>query len=236
MRFHSAFCVAAALAVLTAACDEGGDDGTGVQQTARVRVVNASSATVGSLGVATGGTTIGSALTYGTAGTVCTTVPVTSGGNTFALTANGTSVGSLAGTLSPGREYTLVVTGTGATANAILLDNSATTPTTGTYGVRFVNATLNPGNVYATPVGTANLATSTTLSGGSNLGALGSTAFLPSATANTMFWLTSTSSPSTVFATTGSAGVTFPAAGTSTIVFLPQPTTGGSSFVQANGC
>jgi hypothetical protein len=234
MRFHSV-CIAAAFAMLTVACDDG-DDLTGLPEAALVRVVNAAAGTAGPVTVATGGTAIGSALTYGTAGATCTAVPITSGGNAFTFNVNGTTAGTITQSLTAGHEYTLVITGTGSAANAILVDNSTTTPTTGNYGVRFVNATVNAGDVYATPAGTQNLATSTVLSGGSNLAAFGSTGFLTSASANNMFWLTSANAPNTVFATTGNTGVAFPASRTSTIVFLPQANSTGSSFVQANDC
>ena len=170
----------AALSIVLVGCDDDDDNGTQPQQTALVRVVNASPSTAtADVFVGNQSTALGSGIATGTAGASCFQVPA--GSQTLNFRQGGSTTNIASATpfnFVAGQRYTVVLTGTGTTAgsrNAVVLsdDASVTAPATGQNAIRFFNATGTTGNVFVTAPGAAlgtasqtGLATNTATTGG----------------------------------------------------------------------
>ena len=170
----------AALSTVLVACGDDDDNGTQPQQTALVRVVNASPSTAtADVFVGNQGTALGSGIATGTSGASCFQIPA--GSQTLNFRQGGGTANIASATpfnFVAGQRYTVILTGTGTTAgsrNAVVLtdDASVTAPATGQNAIRFFNATGTTGNVYVTgpnaALGAANqtgLATNTATTGG----------------------------------------------------------------------
>ena len=227
MRFRLATLLLSGSALVLAACDDDDDDGpTQPTQTAQIRVVNASGASVD---VLSGTTSVTTALAANTGSTSCFTVPAGSS-TTLAFRAAGgtTNLATVTQTLTANQRYTLVLTGTGATSTATLLADATTDPTTGNNAIRFVNATATAGDVHVTtPTGTLGTATAAALAAGA-----ATTTFITVPTANTRVRLfnagTTTGTPRVDFTLptlTGNrvATVVLANPGTATFVVTPCP-------------
>ena len=170
----------AALSIVLVGCDDDDDNGTQPQQTALVRVVNASPSTAtADVFVGNQSTALGSGIATGTAGASCFQVPAGSQTLNFRQGGSTANIASASAfNFIAGQRYTVVLTGTGTTAgsrNAVVLsdDASVTAPATGQNAIRFFNATGTTGNVFVTAPGAAlgtasqtGLATNTATTGG----------------------------------------------------------------------
>ena len=139
------------LLVLTAACNdevptETGGPGTPV---ARVRIVNAAPG-VGNVEVLREGLTtpLAQNLNYGAFTQSCLQLPAGIA-HTLKFRQAGTEIASATITPAANARYTVFLTASGATRRVVALDD-AHTAATGFNGVRFINASSGPGDVYVT--------------------------------------------------------------------------------------
>jgi hypothetical protein len=150
-------------------------------QTARVRVVNLYPTST-SAGLFANGTAVGGNVNFGSAATTCVDVPV---GRSISFRSAGSST-DLTTIASPNftanNQYTVVLFGSGASAQSIVLnDNSITNPTAGNNAIRIFNGTGTAGDIWVTTPGGALTGTASA----ANLGAGAGTATFGSyATAN----------------------------------------------------
>ena len=161
------------LLVLTAACNSEVIPPTGGQGVpiARVRIVNAAPG-VGNVDVVREGvaTPLATNLNYGAFTQSCVQLPAD-----MAHTLNFRQAGNVltSATFTPvaNARYTIFLTGSGATRRAVVV-NDAHTAATGFNGVRIINASSGPGDVYVTtPDG--ELATASRVHGNFDVTALG---------------------------------------------------------------
>jgi hypothetical protein len=134
------------LALLASNCETGGDL-TGPDNQVSVRVVNAVGGVTGDLAVTANGRVIGTVLGYGAMGAEC--APISAGRINLAFgpaTADSTAIAGAALstqslTFAPGGSFTIVATGTAASAGFVVLNNAAFTGSIGSgqAAVRFVN-------------------------------------------------------------------------------------------------
>lgn len=151
-----------AAAVIMAACS--GKDSTNVTGpnggTARVRFVNAISDTSG-LNLTVGDTGAFSAVRFGSTTTGGSYVTVPAGNDSLYIRAAGNNslVTSLAHNLTAGGDYTVVLSGSAAAPNVLVLSDTNTAPASGNAAFRFVNAAYgNPNmDVYVTAPGVSDL-------------------------------------------------------------------------------
>jgi hypothetical protein len=153
----------AALSVALVACNDD-DNGTEPQQTALVRVVNASPSTpTADLFVGGQSTALAAGTATGSAAASCALVPADNQTLSFRQGGNATTIASaIPFTFASGQQYTIILTGSGTTTgarNAVVLTDDATitAPATGQNALRFFNATGTTGNVnvYVTAPGAA---------------------------------------------------------------------------------
>ena len=126
---------------------------------ARVRIVNAA-AGVGGVEVIRGGVTapLATNLNYGAFTQSCVQLPADVASTLYFRQGTDT-IATATFTPAADAKYTVFLTGSGATRRAVVLDD-AHTPATGFNGVRFINASSGPGDVYVTaPDGEPTLAT-----------------------------------------------------------------------------
>ena len=125
--------------------------GTGTE-IARLRIVNAAPGTP-ALEVTRNGVTtpLAQNLNYGAFTQTCVQLPANIA-HTLTFNSGGTSVGTATFTPEVGGRYTAFLTGSGATRRAIILSD-ATTATTGSNAVRFINVSSGAGDVYVTAPG-----------------------------------------------------------------------------------
>ena len=170
----------AALSIVLVGCGDDDDtNGTAPQQTALVRVVNASPTTAtADVFVGNQNTALGSGIGTGAAGASCFQVPA--GNQTLNFRQGGSTTNIASATpfnFVAGQRYTVILTGSGTTAGArqavVLSDDAVTAPTTGQNALRFFNATGATGNVHVTAPGAAagtasqtGLASNTATTGG----------------------------------------------------------------------
>ena len=218
-----------ALAALTlAACNDDTSTAPGnTVQTARVRVVNLYPTSTNA-GLFANGTAVGSNVNFGSAGATCVDVPVgqslsfRSGGSSTNLTTMATP------SLTAGQQYTLVLFGTGANAQSVLLsDNAITNPTAGNNAIRIFNATGTAGDVWIT---TPDADLTGTASAANLASGTGTTTFGSYATGNSqvrLFDLGATTGTPRVTTTISSANLSTNRVGT---VFLTESNlTGGTT-------
>jgi hypothetical protein len=151
----------AALSLLSvlAACS---DDSTTSpnNNTAMIRVVNASSSTTG-LNATAGSTSLASGLNFQNtnAAASCVSIPAGTQSLNFTSGSSGTSTGSVNSyNFQAGQSYTVVYYGNN---NVQVYPESYTAPTAGNYVARFINATANAGNIFVTTPG-ASIASNAT--------------------------------------------------------------------------
>ena len=227
MQYRHTALVLAALVTVAACSDDDDDDGpTGNQGQATVRVVNASSANA-TVSVLNGNTTLAPSVAFGTAGS-CVTVPA--GSQTLTFRSGTTNVAATAATpFTANTKYTVVLTGSGATAAATVLPDAFTAPTAGNNVVRFVNATGTAGDVFLTTADGAGTGTPTA----GNIGAGAFTTFASSANTNVRARLFDVGTTATPRADVTITGVTN---GPATVVFTPAIAAGGSTGFVVQPC
>ena len=222
-----------ALAAAAAACEDGDTAGViGTTNTANVRFVNAVSGVNGTVLLTANGTAVGSAQTFGNFSGTCSTV--TSGsGRTLAFgtpAAGGTTItgnlGTMTTSLTAGRKYTVIATGTSASPSLLVLDNTATAAGNGNANVRFVNATGQTLDFFATS--NATLGTPTF----SSVSSSGSSSFTAIPTANSTLTFRAPGANTTLFTTNG----TFAAGQNYTVLLLPNATNTGFQTVTLTDC
>src|SRR4051812_45800649 len=132
------------------ACNDDTSTAPTPTQTARVRVVNLYPTSTNA-GLFANGTAVGGNVNFGSAATTCVDVPVgqslsfRSGGSSTNLTSIATP------NLTANNQYTVVLFGSGTSAQSIVLnDNSITNPTTGNNAIRLFNGTGTAGDVWVT--------------------------------------------------------------------------------------
>jgi hypothetical protein len=139
--------VVLAVASLAFAVACGDKDPTGTTGNASVQFVNASSS--GTVTPAMGGQTLGTSLAFQQSSTTCQVIPA--GTQTLAFASSNTTVATIAATnFEAGRRYTVVLQGTGSSRSAVVLPDNFTSPGTGNYAIRFVNASNQTGNIHVT--------------------------------------------------------------------------------------
>ena len=232
------------LAVLAlGACDDD-DDPTGNNQTAQVRVVNATSATTGTnnfgtvslfRGSGTGTQVAGGIAAGSSSGTVnataCSptlTVPAGSQTLNFRATASTTNAASVTHTFVAGKRYLVILTGNNNTGlNAHVVEDIQENATTGNRRLRFFNASSTAGDIYATATTTGTPTGSPTAGG---LAARAASSYVPVPTANTGLRIYNTGTTTTARQSLTLNTTNFPASGNAWVFF-----TEAGAF-QVNAC
>src|SRR4051812_38570 len=161
---------AVSLLALAAAC---GDDDTELTSSnaALVQFVNASTITSAT---ASGGTTLGGSLGSQQATTNC--MLVAPGTQSLGFTNGAATIGTSSTTnLQAGQRYTVVLSGNTTASSTLVFPENYSTQSAGNYGVRFINATSQAGDVYVTtPTGSVSgTANSSLAAGGASGGSTG---------------------------------------------------------------
>lgn len=151
--------VALASVITVVGCSK--DDNTSPSNnTANVRIINASSTTTG-LNAMAGSTSLSSGLNFQNTNMPATCAAIPAGTQTINFTSgtSSTNIGSVANyDFQAGQNYTVVYYGNN---NAVVYPESFTSPTSGNYGARFINATGSPLDIYVGAPGTKWTSTST---------------------------------------------------------------------------
>lgn len=231
---------------LIAAC--GGDNNNGTNpnnNTALVRVVNASSSTTG-LNAMAGSTSLSNGLNFQNTNMAASCVAIPAGSQTINFTSGSstTNIGSVSNyNFQAGEAYTVVFYGNN---NAVVYPESYTAPTSGNYAARFINATGSAGNIFVTAPGASISSTATpsyanipaaAVSGFNSSTASGGT-FTSYPTGNNnvrLFGTTANPSTATPAAnyTIGSMSTT----GAQTVIFTPaNANNSGATAFQVNSC
>lgn len=164
MQMKKAAVLLAALAFV-AGCDDD-DDPLGPTNSASIQFVNASAGST--VTGAAGSQAVGSALTFQSGSLTCQYV---SPGAALQFAENGTAVATSSAQVVAGQRYTAVLMGTGTARTMIVVPEVYTTQTTGNYGLRFINATSQTGNIFVTtPTGTVSGTANATLTSGTATG------------------------------------------------------------------
>lgn len=221
-----------ASSVLLGACDDDDDNGTGPENNATVRFVNA---TAGALDVGTNGTfaTANSNVAFG-AGTSCIAIDPSSG--TLSFRENGETstfnpTGFNMSALQPGGTYTVLLSGTTGAYTANVFTDMFTGATSTQGRVRVINTT---GDSYGLFVGSAGTmpesATSATFASGT------ASTWVPVDVGQGQIWFTTGTGETQEIEFTSQA-FNVAANGYTTIVVAPPATEGGAlrSFV-VNAC
>ena len=143
------------LALAAAACDDD-DDVTGPDDAALLRVVNA--APVADVQVRVVGTATPLASDLDFRGSTQTCVEVPDGEQALVFSSSGVELATTAFTFERGLRYTAILVASGPTRRAVVLDDNEIVSTANN-GLRFINATPSPGDVYVTAPGGAVLPT-----------------------------------------------------------------------------
>ena len=235
------FAMLSLMAVLAlGACDDD-DDPTGTEETAQVRIVNATTGsnftTVSALH---GSTEIVSAIQAGQATVCATTYTVPEGNQTinFRTVAGGTTnQEQITFNFQANRRYTIILYGTNTDLRAMIVEDEATqqNATAGNRRFRLINASTNNTNadIYARTTSTGNptagTASATNVAAGAAATAGGSMYFtIP--TANNVFQLYNTGTVTGPRVSYNLVTAGFPASGNATILFTD------SGAYQINNC
>jgi hypothetical protein len=216
----------AALSLLSMLAACGSDDTTSPNNnTAMIRVVNASSSTTG-LNATAGSTSLSSGLNYQNTNMAasCVSIPAGTQSLNFTSGSSSTSIGSVSNyNFQAGQSYTVVYYGNN---NAQVYPETYTAPGSGNYAVRFINATGNAGNIFVTAPGASISSTATPSV--SNLASNSVSGFNSStATGGTFATYASGSNMARMFGTTANPNTATPA-GSYT---LSSPSTTGAQTV-----
>ena len=173
------YAILSLMAVLAlGACDDD-DDPTGNNQTAQVRIVNATSATTGtntftSVNVfrgndqLVGGVPAGVSTSTVNASACSPTLTVPTGSQTLNFRASGqtTNAASVTHTFVANRRYVVVLTGNNNTGlNAKVFEETTGTAASGNRRIRFFNASSTAGDIFASPTTTGAPTGSATVAG-----------------------------------------------------------------------
>jgi len=154
MRTRASIVLTTATALLIAslhAC--GGDDVTGPNTPANVRIVNVSSTTA-NLNATSGTKSLATGVNFQNAGATCAQVDAGSQTIGFTSGSSSTSVGSVTYNFQAGKNYTVVFYGAN---NAVVYPETFTAPNTGNMALRFMNATATAGDIFlTTPAGSVS--------------------------------------------------------------------------------
>jgi hypothetical protein len=230
---------------LVAACSNDDNNLTNPNNTALVRIVNASSTTSG-LNATSGSTSLSSGLNFQNTNMAasCVAIPVGTQNINFTSGSSSTNIGSVSNyNFQAGQAYTVVYYGNN---NVQVYPETYTAPTSGNYAARFINATANAGNIFVTAPSASISGTATpnvsglasnSVSGFNSTSATGGT-FTNFGTGNNfvrMFGTTanpSTATPSASY-TIGSMSTT----GAQTVIFTPaNAANGNANAFQVNSC
>lgn len=120
--------------------------------TASVRIVNAAPG-IQNVTVTRNGVTapLAQNLNYGSSTQSCVTLPV-GAAHTLTFSAGSTELASVIVDPAPSGKYTVFLTSSGATRRALVVSD-LTTAAAGSNGLRFLNASSGPGDVYVTTAG-----------------------------------------------------------------------------------
>ena len=237
MKKYAMLSLMAALAL--GACDDA-DDLLGPNNSAEIRVVNASTG-LPSVGLFRNGSQLVSGVGFQTASSCSNLRRVPSGSQTleFRSTANPATVKSVTATFAAGQRYTVVLFGPANNLQAVVLqdEENPVAATENNNRIRFINATPTAGDIFWTtatdPItGNANVANL-----GSGASTSGANLYRNIADANVRFRLFN------VGATTNPRGdytinttTSFPASRNTTIVFTDAATGGTTTGFQINNC
>jgi hypothetical protein len=214
------------LLAFAAACDSDDDTGLTSSNAALVQFVNASTITSAT---ASGGTTIGGSLGSQQASSTC--MLVSPGTQSLGFTNGGATIGTSATTnLQAGQRYTVILRGNSTSNSTIVLPENYTTQSSGNYGVRFINATSQAGDIFVTtPTGTiSGTANSSLAAGAASGGTTGTNGFLTFPTANNRVRFFASGNTSTALSDYTIANPSSTSA--TTVVFTNNSTGGVTAF------
>ena len=236
MKKYAMLSLMAVLAV--GACDDD-DDSLGPNNSAEIRVVNASTG-IPTVGLFRGGNQLVGGVGFQSASSCANLQRVPSGQQTleFRSTASPTTTKSVTATFVAGERYTIVLHGpTNALEVAVLQDEkSPVAATQNNNRLRFINATATPGDIYWTTAdgtigGTANV--NDLAAGASTTGA---NLYQNVASTNVRFRLTGATNTTVRGDYTINTTTSFPASRNATIVFTDAATGSTTTGFQINNC
>lgn len=230
---------------VVAACGNDNNSTNPNNNTALVRIVNASSSTTG-LNATSGSTSLSNGLNFQNTNMAASCVAIPAGTQTINFTSgsSSTNIGSVSNyNFQAGQAYTVVYFGNNSVQ---VYPESFTAPTSGNYTARFINAMSNAGNVFVTAPAASISSTATpnvsglgsnSVSGYNSTSATGGT-FTSFGTGNNFVRIFGTSAnPSTATPmasyTLGSMSTT----GAQTVIFTPaNAANGNANAFQVNSC
>jgi hypothetical protein len=230
-RHLTALALASAFAL--AACND--DSSTNPQnQTAQVRFINALSGT-NNLSVSAGGTSIGSALTFGQFNTACATVPISNTGLTFMSGSTTLSTANFTPGFVTGGKYTVIVSGTTSAPVYTVIRTDQGAPTSGQAGLRFAN--LTGGSTALDVFVAASGGTFGSTANATNIATGHVSDLFSVAAGSSIFRFNNTGTNTAVFTTPGGSSVTLTANQGQTIGLAPSASGSGTPrFFNAAAC
>lgn len=238
MKKYAMLSLVAALAL--GACSDD-DDSLGPTNSAEVRVVNASNG-VSSVGLFRGSSQLVGGVVFQTATSCGNLKRVPSGQQTleFRSTASATTTKTVSFNFVAGQRYTVVLYGPSNNLQAVVLQDQATVTAAGANAnrLRFINATLLAGDIYATTATGAIAGNPTVGNIAAGNSTSGATMYQEIANTNVRFRLfntgTTTGNPRGDY--TINTATSFPASRNSTIVFTDAAGASTVTGFQINAC
>ena len=236
------FAILSLMAVLALSACDNDDDPTGNQETAQVRIVNATTGTnFAAINALEGSDEIVAGVAQGTGSNCSNTYEVTAGNRTinFRTVAGGTTnQETITYNFLADHKYTIILYGTNADVRAMVIEDEATqtNATAGNRRFRFINASTNNTavDVFARPNTTGaptGAATSSNIASGTAAGgATVANNYFNIPTANTFFQFYNTGATTTLRQTATLSTTNFPNSGNATILLTDTGT------FQINNC
>ncbi len=221
---------ALALLALAVACSDDDTDLTSANA-AIVQFVNAS--TIASV-TTSGGSTVGANLGPQQASSTC--MLVSPGTQSLGFSSGGATIGTMSSmNLQAGQRYTVVLAGTTTANSTLVFPENFTTQSSGNYGVRFINATTQAGDIYVTTpagaiTGTANASLAAGAASGGSTGTNGFQAY-PTASNRVRFFASGNTSTAL-----GDFTIANPSSTTATTVVFTNTATGGVTAFSIPQC
>jgi hypothetical protein len=220
------------------ACDDD-DDSLGPNNSAEIRVVNAS-AGVPSVGLFRGGNQLVGGVIFQEASSCSNLQRVPAGQQTleFRATANAATTKTVQANFVAGERYTVVLLGPANNLQAyVVQDQKTVTPATaGNNRVRFINATATAGDIFATPNMNAPTGTPTVANLAGGASTTGANLYQNITTANSIFRLYNTGTTATARGTWTFSNTNLPDHRNATIVFTDAATGQNATGFQMNDC
>ena len=220
------------------ACDDD-DDSLGPNNSAEIRVVNASTG-IPTVGLFRGGNQLVGGVAFQSASSCANLQRVPSGQQTleFRSTASPTTTKSVTATFVAGERYTIVLYGPTNALEAVVLqdEKSPVAASQNNNRLRFINATATPGDVYWTAAGGTIGGTANVNDLAAGASTTGATLYQNVSDANVRFRLTGATNTTVRGDYTINTTTSFPASRNATIVFTDAATGGNTTGFQINNC